>query len=119
MEKQYFASGELIETNTLVWTSGVIARQAPGLPTESIGRGRRIIVDEFNKVKEMTNIYAIGDIFYQASDAAWPNGHPQLAQVAIQQGVALADNLIRQKDGKALKPFKYKNKRYDGYYCEV
>ena len=108
--KAVLANGESIETNTLVWTSGVIARQAPGLPPESIGRGRRIIVDEFNKVKELSNIYAIGDISFQTSDAAWPNGHPQLAQVAIQQGITLANNLIRQKDGKALIPFKYKNK---------
>lgn len=108
--KAVLANGESIETNTLVWTSGVIARQAPGLPPESIGRGRRIIVDEFNKVKGMSNIYAIGDISFQTSDTAWPNGHPQLAQVAIQQGIALANNLIRQKDGKTLIPFKYKNK---------
>ncbi len=108
--KVVLANGEFIETNTLVWTSGVIAREAPGLPAESIGRGRRIIVDEYNKVNGMSNIYAIGDIAYQASDTAWPNGHPQLAQVAIQQGIALAANLIRQKEGKPLKPFKYKNK---------
>jgi NADH:ubiquinone reductase (H+-translocating) len=108
--KVLLSTGESIEANTLVWTSGVIARQAPGLPAESIGRGRRIMVDEFNKVKEMSNIYAIGDISLQTTDKPWPNGHPQLAQVAIQQGITLANNLIKLKDGKAMRPFKYRNK---------
>ena len=79
-------------------------------PETSIGRGRRILVDEFNKVKDSTNIYAIGDICYQTTDTAFPNGHPQLAQVAIQQGKLLGENLRRLKNGKAMRPFKYFNK---------
>jgi NADH dehydrogenase len=104
------ANGESIPTATVVWASGVIAREAPGLPADSIGRGRRIIVDEYNKVKGTGNIYAIGDICYQTSDPDYPNGHPQLAQVAIQQGKLLAENLLRLRDGKNPKPFRYKNK---------
>jgi NADH dehydrogenase len=104
------ANGETIPCATVVWTSGVIAREAPGIPAESIGRGRRIIVDEFNKVKTRANIFAIGDICYQDTDKNWANGHPQLAQVAIQQGKALANNLINIKEGRSLKPFTYRNK---------
>lgn len=104
------ANGAIIPAATVVWSSGVIAREAPGLPQTSIGRGRRILVDEFNKVKDSTNIYAIGDICYQTTDAAFPNGHPQLAQVAIQQGQLLGENLRRLKAGSAMRPFKYNNK---------
>ncbi|RYF93433.1 MAG: NAD(P)/FAD-dependent oxidoreductase, partial [Chitinophagaceae bacterium] len=104
------ANGAIIPAATVVWSSGVIAREAPGLPQTSIGRGRRILVDEFNKVKDSTNIYAIGDICYQTTDAAFPNGHPQLAQVAIQQGQLLGENLRRLKAGNAMRPFKYNNK---------
>ncbi len=106
----YLSNGETIEANTMVWASGVIAREAPGLPKESIGRGRRILVDEFNLIKGLSNVYAIGDISLQSGDAKWPDGHPQLAQVAIQQGINLAENLIKLKQGKAQKPFKYLNK---------
>ena len=84
------ANGETIPAATVLWTSGVIARKVPGIPAESIGRGRRIIVDEFNKVKGTENVYAIGDICYQTTDPENPGGHPQLAQVAIQQGKHLA-----------------------------
>jgi NADH dehydrogenase len=102
--------GETIPTNSLIWTSGVIACEAPGLPAESIGRGRRILVDEHNKVQHTANIYAIGDICMQTSDDQFPNGHPQLAQVAIQQGDLLGNNLKRMAENKPLKAFRYNNK---------
>lgn len=104
------ANGDKIPAATVVWASGVIARSAPGLPADVIGRGRRILVDELNRVKGTNNIFAIGDICYQTSDPAWPNGHPQLAQVAIQHGKALAANLLNLQKGRSLKPFRYHNK---------
>lgn len=108
--KVIFANGETVDSATLIWASGVIAREAPGLPKESITRGRRILVDEFDKVIGTKNIFAIGNQCYQTSDANYPNGHPQLAQVAIQQGKLLAKNLKNISTGKPLQPFKYLNK---------
>lgn len=104
------ADGEQIPTKTLIWTAGVIATELPGLPTESIGRGRRVLVDAYNKVQHTENIYAIGDISLQTTDPAFPNGHPQLAQVAIQQGQNLARNLKHIADNKPLKDFSYYDK---------
>jgi NADH:ubiquinone reductase (H+-translocating) len=104
------SDGEVIESNVLIWASGVIARQVPGLPEDVLARGRRIQVDEYNKVKGCTNIFALGDICYQTSDKNFPNGHPQLAQVAIQQGKNLAENFKRMIVKKSLKPFTYDDK---------
>lgn len=104
------ASGESINTNVLIWTSGVIGRQVPGLPKEIIGRGRRIMVDEVNRVQGTNNIFALGDIALQTTDAKFPKGHPQLAQVAIQQGDLLGENMKRMAAGKPLKPFVYNDK---------
>ncbi len=109
-DKVMLANGETIATSTLIWTSGVIAREAPGLPKESITRGRRILVDEFNKVLGTQNIFAIGDQCCQTSDKDYPNGHPQLAQVAIQHGKLLAQNLRNINAGKPLLAFHYHNK---------
>lgn len=109
-DKVLLSTGESISSATLIWSTGVIAREAPGLPPESIGRGRRILVDEFNKVIGTDNIYALGDQSFQTSDPKYPNGHPQLAQVAIQQGKLLADNLVRMAEGKPLKAFRYHDK---------
>jgi NADH:ubiquinone reductase (H+-translocating) len=44
------------------------------------------------------------------ADPKFPNGHPQLAQVAIQQGKLLAKNFIRLQQGKPLVPFRYHDK---------
>jgi NADH:ubiquinone reductase (H+-translocating) len=109
-QKVILANGESIPSATVVWASGVIAREAPGLPKEVIGRGRRILVDEYNRVQGFGNIYAIGDIAYQTADPDFANGHPQVAQVAIQQGKILGENLIRLKKGLEMKPFTYHNK---------
>ncbi len=103
-------NGEQIATDTLIWASGVTGRTIEGLPQSSIGRGKRVMVDEFNLVKGTGNIYALGDICLQTTDPAYPEGHPQLAQVAIQQGTLLAKNLKRSAAQEKMKPFIYKNK---------
>lgn len=104
------ANGETIATNVLIWTSGVTGRQLPGLPQEVIGRGRRVLVDAYNTVQEFSNIFAIGDICLQTSDPHYPNGHPQMAQTAIQHGRTLADNLIRMAEGRTFQAFAYHDK---------
>jgi len=104
------ADGKRIPTNSLIWTTGVTGREVPGILPSQVGRGRRILVDELNKVKESNNIFAIGDICLQTTDKNYPNGHPQLAQVAIQQGTLLGENFRRMESGKDLKPFAYNNK---------
>ncbi|WP_294251325.1 NAD(P)/FAD-dependent oxidoreductase [uncultured Chryseobacterium sp.] len=109
-KKVLLADGTSIETETLIWTSGVIGREVPGLPETSIGKGRRILVDEYNKVNGTANIYALGDICLQLTDKEYPKGHPQLAQVAIQQAGRLSKNLKAIEDGKAITPFSYHNK---------
>jgi len=102
--------GKTIETNVLIWASGVTGREVAGLPAEVIVRGRRIQVDEYNKVTGKQNIFALGDICFQTTDKKFPNGHPQLAQVAIQQGKMLAENFQRLTNNESLKPFVYNDK---------
>ncbi len=109
-EKVLLANGETIPTNVLIWTSGVTGREVSGLPADVIGHGKRILVDEHNKVKGTTNIFAVGDICLQTTDKNYPEGHPQLAQVAIQQGTLLASNFKKMVADKPLNPFSYNNK---------
>ncbi|WP_281225093.1 NAD(P)/FAD-dependent oxidoreductase [Flavobacterium aquiphilum] len=106
----YFADGKTIQTKNLIWAAGVSAREFEGIPAESYGRGKRMATDPFNKVNATDNIYAIGDTSIQLNDPDFPNGHPQVAQVAIQQGVNLAENFKRMVQNKPLKPFKYNDK---------
>ncbi len=108
--KVYLGSGETIEAETLIWASGVRAMSFDGIPKEVYGGGNRMIVDRFNKVKDMDNIYALGDTCLVTDDPAYPDGHPQLAQVAIQQGENLAENFMNILHNKPLKPFQYHDK---------
>lgn len=108
--KVILSDGSSIETETLIWTSGVIGKEIPGLPEETIGKGRRILVDDYNKVTGTTNIYALGDICLMLAEEKYPKGHPQLAQVAIQQAKHLASNFKRIEDGKVLEQFRYNDK---------
>jgi NADH:ubiquinone reductase (H+-translocating) len=103
-------NGDAIPTNALLWTTGVIGRELQGLPPSSFGHGRRILVDQFSRVIGVENVFALGDISLDLTDVKYPTGHPQLAQVAIQQGKLLAENFKREHEGEAWKPFKYKDK---------
>jgi len=108
--KVIFTNGEAIETETLVWAAGISASVFEGIPPEWYARGKRLLVDEFNKIIGSANIYAIGDTCLQTSEKPYPNGHPQMAQVAIQQGTNLARNLIFLANQGPQKPFKYFDK---------
>ncbi|WP_439581725.1 NAD(P)/FAD-dependent oxidoreductase [Dyadobacter bucti] len=101
---------ETISTKNLIWAAGVTGKLFDGILAESYGRGARLLVDEHNKVNATENIYAIGDICLQMTDPDFVNGHPQVAQVAIQQGKRLAKNFKLLIENKPLKPFKYVDK---------
>lgn len=101
--------GTTIPTQTVIWVSGVKANTIQGIPTGSIGHANRILTDRFNQIKDMQDVFAIGDQSLIEGDPEYPLGHPQLAQVAMQQAENLAGNLIRMSEGKPLAPFSYRN----------
>ncbi|MGN6567111.1 MAG: NAD(P)/FAD-dependent oxidoreductase [Flavipsychrobacter sp.] len=103
-----FKDGRTLKTKTLIWAAGVKASVPSGIPKEVMVRGGRIKVDEFNRVGGITNVFAIGDVCYMETPE-WPKGHPQLANVAINQAKNLAVNMQRLLRNEQLKPFKYKN----------
>ncbi|MDR1022521.1 MAG: NAD(P)/FAD-dependent oxidoreductase [Prevotellaceae bacterium] len=102
-------SGKAIPTRSFIWVSGVKAVAIGNMQASVIGRGNRIIVDEFNRVKGYSNIFSIGDQCIQTTDECYPSGHPQVAQVAIQQAKQLAENLVNLERSKPLKPFRYRD----------
>ncbi len=99
--------GSTIRANKVIWAAGITGNKLEGLPAEVIGRGGRLKVNEYNQLVGCPNIFAVGDIAVQTNEAKWPDGHPQVAQVAIQQGNLLSKNLIRWQNGKAPVAFKY------------
>lgn len=110
--KVVMKDGTEIPTRTFLWVSGIRANAMPGIDESHLGRGFRFKVDEFNRIQGVEDVFVIGDQCLQTSDASYPNGHPQVAQVAIQQAKNLAKNLkriVRGADSSELTAFRYKN----------
>lgn len=101
--------GEEIETYNLIWAAGVVGNVPEGINKEVLQRGNRIMVDRYNRVEGTTNIFAIGDICYMETPK-YPKGHPQLANVAINQGKLLAKNLKSLIEERTIEEFEYHDK---------
>ncbi len=103
------SNGQILKTDTVIWSAGVKGKTIPGIPADLVVRGNRYKVDEFNKIETLNNVFAIGDIAYMTSDGAFPNGHPMVGTVAQQQGKLLGNNLLKIITNQQPKPYKYFN----------
>lgn len=125
--KVRLADGRELDCSLLIWTAGVTGEgfeitgeNGTDISDEVLGRGRRWKVDGMCRVKGIEDVYALGDIsIMEGVDEDFPNGHPQLAQVAIQQGRLVAKNLSElakaeylEAEGKKYEP-QQKVFRYD------
>lgn len=100
-------TGETLKSKNVIWAAGVSGNIITGLAEDTLIRNR-YVVDRYNKVKNYSNIYAIGDIAYMITPK-YANGHPQLANVAINQGKNLANNFFAMQKNKPLKEYEYKD----------
>ncbi len=110
-QKAFLQNGETINTSLVIWAAGIKGNVPEGIDQELIARGNRIKVNRHCQVNGFTNIYAIGDVAYM-EEPTMPNGHPQVAPVAMQQADMLANNLhrVEMKSGKDhLEEFVYKD----------
>lgn len=103
------STGERLVSRTLIWAAGVTGAPIQGLRPDCLRKGNRYQVNEFSQVAGYENVFAIGDIAAMPS-AAYPEGHPMVAQPALQQGRLLGQNLARRLAGQAPRPFAYADK---------
>jgi NADH dehydrogenase len=104
-------NGETINSSLVIWAAGIKGNVPAGIDKELIARGNRIKVNRQCVVNGFTNIYAIGDVAYM-EEPAWPNGHPQVAPVAMQEADMLAKNLAAwsaKSSSQQLVEFVYKD----------
>jgi len=106
-DRVYLSSGNIIPSNNVIWAAGVTGNIIEGLTENSI-KNNRYIVDRYNKIVGFDNIYAIGDIAYMETPK-YPNGHPQVANVAINQGKNLAKNFLKKSENE-WQPYEYDDK---------
>lgn len=104
--------GEFVKTDTnksirarkVIWAAGITCKTIEGIRSDCYCRGNRLAVGRDHKVRGYDNVYALGDLAFMEEEK-YPNGHPQVAQVAIQQ----ANNLAKILLGKSDKAFRYKD----------
>lgn len=101
-------NGDTIQAKTVIWAAGVIGNTIKGLPDECYTKGNRVIVNRINKVVDSENIFAIGDMAYMVTPK-YPSGHPQVANVAINQAKVLAGNLKKTVQGERTVDYEYKD----------
>ncbi len=98
------------DSATVIWTAGVQGAKIIGLDSKSlVEKVDRVRVNQYNQVVGYDNIFAIGDICLMETDK-YPQGHPMMAQPAMQQGKLLGENLIKLIQKKTMTPFEYKDK---------
>ncbi len=104
-----YDEGQKITTKGVIWSAGVKGAMIPGLDKAEIVRGGRIKTTSYNQVVGYDNVFTIGDLAYMETKD-YPYGHPGVAQVAIQQGQQLGENLIRVINNEQPKDFDYYDK---------
>ena len=107
-QKVILNDGNVIHSKTVIWAAGVTGNVLTGFSGEALTNTNRFKVDRQNKLIGSENVYAIGDIALMETPS-YPKGHPQLANVAINQAKLLANNLKSlQQDGRQ-KDFEYRD----------
>ncbi|HEY0045431.1 MAG TPA: NAD(P)/FAD-dependent oxidoreductase [Flavobacterium sp.] len=101
--------GETIDAKNVIWAAGISGIKVDGIPTESYTRGNRILVNRFNEIQNLPDVYAIGDLCYMTTPK-YPNSHPQVASVAIEQAKVLAQNFKRLTKKQPMKEYEYHDK---------
>ena len=101
--------GVSVDVETVIWAAGITSARINGMSETAYGRNNRLLVNSYNQVTGYQNIFAVGDNSIMI-DATYPNGHPQVAQVALQQAQYMAKNLSNLVKNKPMKPFHYIDK---------
>ncbi len=104
----YIHDGRKIRSGKVIWAAGIVCPVLKGLPESLLGWGRRLIVNRYLQLLDSTDVFVLGDAAIVTDDPEYPDGHPQVAQTAIQMAKNLAKNLTK-KSGKAWEPFAYRD----------
>lgn len=106
-DKVFMKSGKTIPSNNVIWAAGVTGNVVEGFPQEKLIRNR-YITDRYNRIKGYDNVFAIGDIAYMETPK-YPQGHPQVANVAINQAKKLGKNILK-KSSDSWEEYEYEDR---------
>jgi NADH:quinone reductase (non-electrogenic) len=100
--------GEQIRARTVLWAAGVAAAPLCRTLGAPLGRAGHVLVEPDLSIPGHSEVFAVGDMcaFLHQTGAPLPG----VAPVAIQQGRAAADNVLRWLGGLATRPFHYRDR---------
>lgn len=102
-------TGEALSSDLTIWSAGVGNRAADFLSDITMQKGC-VMIDEFLRIKGMTDAYAIGDIAWGCNPGD-DKPFPQLGEVAYHQGQFAAEHLVAMLLKKPFsRPFMFKSK---------
>lgn len=106
-ESMRLSSGEVITSQTLIWTAGVAPNPLlKGIDVPREGSGR-VVVESTLAVKGRPEVFALGDCA-AAVNPATGRPYPPTAQFAIRQGRVVADNIAAAIRGGSSHPFNFR-----------
>jgi NADH:ubiquinone reductase (H+-translocating) len=100
--------GEQIRTRTVLWAAGVAATPLARTLGVPVDRAGRVIVESDLSIPGHPEAFAIGDMCAFLHQTGSPL--PGVAPVAIQQGRAAADNVLRRLGGRPTRAFRYRDR---------
>ncbi len=112
----HLSDGDAFAAETLVWTAGVRAAPLAASSGFPVDDQHRVKVDRALRVEGIDGVWAAGDVAAVPDEHAGRGISPPTAQHALRQAKVLADNVAASLEGRALRPFTYKNK---GMLCSL
>lgn len=109
IEGTVHTSNEDFYSDNLIWAAGVKGQIPKGIDASNIGRGNRVKVNGYCQLPGDESVFVVGDVALVESEA-YPNGHPMMGSVAMQQGAYLAHFFNRKLKKKSVQPFEYNDK---------
>ena len=100
--------GEQIRTRTVLWAAGVAATPLARTLGVPLDRSGRVLVEPDLSIPVHPEAFVVGDMcaFLHQTGAPLPG----VAPVAIQQGRAVADNVLRRLRDAPTRPFRYRDR---------
>jgi NADH dehydrogenase len=98
---------ERIHARTVLWAAGVAASPLARTLGVPLDRAGRVLVEPDLKVPGLHDVYVIGDLAHVEIDGMLV---PGVAPAAMQQGLHVAENIMRTMKGEPRLPFRYVDK---------
>ncbi len=100
------SDGRTVEARTIIWATGVKAPEVVSSMSTDHGKGGSLAVDSYLQVKGRPGVYAVGDCAH-VEDPDRHSSVPLLAESAVQEGRAAAENIARAFEGRPQLPFHF------------